>query len=141
MFRHRRPWSGSLDTRCRARRLLCCGRSVKSFSRVLADHPEWREPLARIVDVLRDVPDGGLIDPLLVAKLSLLDRLETIGYLDILHEAGLGQSVVRVVDHDGVEVERFPSVADIPARLETEFRDEITVSYTHLRAHETDSYL
>jgi hypothetical protein len=100
---------------------------VKSLSRVLAKHPEWREPLGRIVHVLRDVPDGGLIDPLLVAKLAQVDRVETLGYLDVLHEAGLGQPVVRVVDNAGDEVERFPSVADIPARVETEFRDEIIV--------------
>jgi hypothetical protein len=103
------------------------GRSARSLEGVLRQHPEWREPIRRVVDVLAQVPRGGLIDPALVARLARLERMQALGYLNVLRRAGLGDIVVRVVDNSGVEVRRYPSVRHVPARVEDDFGEEVVV--------------
>ena len=102
-------------------------RSAPSLEQTIRRHPEWREPLRRIVSVLGEVPQGGLIDPGVVARLARIGRLETLAYLDVLREAGLGDTVVRVVDAGGNEIGRFPNTSAVPARVENEFGDELIV--------------
>jgi hypothetical protein len=94
---------------------------------VLRRQPEWRTPIESILNALSGVPEGGLLDPMLVAKMVGLEPLITIGYLNVLREAGCGEFVIRVVDGDGQEVRRFPSVADIPGEVENEFGEWLTV--------------
>jgi hypothetical protein len=103
------------------------GRSERSLDRVVATHPEWKDPIARILGILGDVPRGGLIDPSLVAKLARLSRLETLGFLHVLQDARLGRIITRVVDNAGLEVRRFRSVADIPDRVTDEYGEEVRV--------------
>jgi hypothetical protein len=101
---------------------------AQSLKRVLTIHPEWREPLRRVLQALLDVPRGGVIDPVLVARLARVGKPEALGYLDVLRRAGLGELVVRVLDDDGHEVRRFESVRAIPARVQTDFGEEIVVT-------------
>jgi hypothetical protein len=94
---------------------------------VLRRQPEWRAPIESILRALSGVPAGGLLDPMLVAKMVGLEPLVTVGYLNVLREAGCGKFVIRVVDGEGQEVRRFPTVADIPGEVENEFGEWLTV--------------
>lgn len=102
-------------------------KSLRSLERVIHRHPEWAAPLARVLRIVRGVPAGGLIDPLVVSQVAQLSKLEALGYLNLLKEAGLGDFVVRVLDREGLEVHRYGTAAAIPARVRDEFGEEMQV--------------
>lgn len=101
--------------------------SARSLEAVVREHPDWAAPLARILRVALRVPVGGLIDPLVVSEVTQIATLEAVAYLHVLKEAGLGEFIIRVLDREGIEIERYPSIAAIPARVENEFGDAMDV--------------
>lgn len=103
------------------------GRSTKSLKGVLREHPDWRDPLARVFHAVERAPVGHIVDPSLIARLAHLSAAETIAYLQVFKEAGCGEFVARVVTEEGVEVAVYPRIADIPPVVEDEFGDELEV--------------
>lgn len=88
---------------------------MATLEHTLSEHPEWREPISRVMDLVRTVPAGTAIDPDVVAHQVALDTIEVLAYFHVLERANLGQVLFRVVDGSGIEVRRYPRWADVPA--------------------------
>jgi hypothetical protein len=102
-------------------------KSAKLLKRLVGAHRDWAEPLARVVFYVSHLPPQAVVDPTLVAEMAGVKRLEAIGYLNVLRDAGLGQFIVRVLDNSGIEIRRYDNVVEVPGRVEDQFGDEFIV--------------
>jgi hypothetical protein len=102
--------------------------SSSRLERTLSVHPAWRAPLESVLAALKGVASGKSVDPLVVSHNAHLPLAETLAFLQVLTEAGIGTLAVRVVDDRGLEVGRYARVGDVPHRIETKFGDEIEPS-------------
>jgi hypothetical protein len=89
--------------------------SLATLERTLKEHPEWREPISRVMDVVRTVPPGTAIDPYVVANQVALNTVEVLAYFHVLERVHLGQVLFRVVDSSGIEVRRYERWENVPA--------------------------
>jgi len=87
----------------------------------LKEHPEWREPIGRVMDLVRTVPPGTAIDPYVVAHQVALNTVEVLAYLHVLEQVHLGRVLFRVVDPSGIEVRRYERWEEVPAVEQDDF--------------------
>lgn len=91
--------------------------------------PEWGVPLKVLRSLLAQAFEGKRVaHPTVLAELAKLPLPDTIAYLGFLEDSGDGQFRFRVVDANGLEVQRFGTLTEIPPSVENEFGDVIPVT-------------
>lgn len=93
----------------------------------LPEHSPLRGVVTRALDVLRGLPAGIAIDPLVLAKLAGLDEVQTLAALAVLLRAGAGAFVVQVVNALGQPVGEYSSLEATPRAVSDDYGEEVEV--------------
>ncbi|MDB4893588.1 MAG: hypothetical protein JWL61_5443 [Gemmatimonadetes bacterium] len=101
--------------------------SLDTLEQTLNAHPEWREPMGRVLALVGSVPPGTAIDPEVVAHFSSLTAVEVLAYFHVLEKAHIGKVLFRTIDPSGLEVRRYDTWGEVPVRERDEFGDEFDV--------------
>jgi hypothetical protein len=101
--------------------------SSRTLEEVLDRSPNLKEATTRAIAVLRSLPSGFPIDPLILAKRAGLDEVQTLAALGILLQAGLGAFAIQILNQRGQTVAEYASLAEVPDTIADDYGELVDV--------------
>jgi hypothetical protein len=100
----------------------------RSLERTLKRDPDSRGVVQALTRALEEYQPGLAIRPSVLSRRLKIDPTLTVAVLHALQHEGVGRLGLRVLDPQGLEVQRFKSADELPAYVVDEMGDRIELT-------------